>query len=195
MQRRQLPRRHHRSPGSIPQRNRREHRVSPEAGLARRTPDSQRPRVSRPASFCSRRLHLPALLPTPARDTDRDLAPRDLGRPPGRELLLAYGTDSDADPEAVGGGASHEDARAEARQIHHAAGLAHGRVSIADEEGRDGREDESIVGLLKAVKRRTGAEIEVEEGVFTKTLKEFEMEGFEVDEWERLLLADADVGL
>lgn len=53
----------------------------------------------------------------------------------------------------------------------------------------------AIVGLLKAVKRRTGAEIEVEEGVFTKTLKEFEMEGFEVDEWERLLLADADVGL
>ena len=47
-----------------------------------------------------------------------------------------------------------------------------------------------IVGLLKALKRRTNIEIEVEEGVFTKTLRELKMEEVEVDEWEKVLLAD-----
>lgn len=50
----------------------------------------------------------------------------------------------------------------------------------------------AIVGLLKALKRRTGAEIEVAEGVFTKTLREWKMEEVEVDEWEKVLLADAE---
>ena len=49
----------------------------------------------------------------------------------------------------------------------------------------------AIVGLLKALKRRTDAEIEVEEGVLTKTLRELKMEEAEVDEWEKVLLADA----
>lgn len=53
----------------------------------------------------------------------------------------------------------------------------------------------AIVGLLKALKRRTNAEIEVEEGVFTKTLRELNMEEVDVDEWERVLLAEADVSL
>ena len=53
----------------------------------------------------------------------------------------------------------------------------------------------AIVGLLKALKRRTDAEIEVKEGVFTKTLRELKMEEVDVDEWEKVLLADADIGL
>ena len=53
----------------------------------------------------------------------------------------------------------------------------------------------AIVGLLKALTRRTDAEIEVEEGVFTKTLREVKMEEVEVDKWEKVLLADADIGL
>ncbi len=53
----------------------------------------------------------------------------------------------------------------------------------------------AIVGLLKALKRRTDAEIEVEEGVYTKTLRELEMEEVDIDVWEELLLADADVEL
>lgn len=51
-----------------------------------------------------------------------------------------------------------------------------------------------IVGLLKALKRRTDIEIEIEEGVFTKTLRELKMEEAEVDEWEKVLLADDVVG-
>ena len=63
---------------------------------------------------------------------------------------------------------------------------------------RNGAMDEKtkvIVGLLKALERRIGADIEVEEGAFTKTLNEWEMEEVEVDEWEKLLLANADIGL
>lgn len=63
---------------------------------------------------------------------------------------------------------------------------------------RSGAMDEKtkvIVGLLKALQRRTGAEIEVEEGALTKTLRELKMEEVEIDEWEKLLLADAGVGL
>ncbi|CAD6567836.1 MAG: hypothetical protein ASARMPREDX12_000815 [Alectoria sarmentosa] len=63
---------------------------------------------------------------------------------------------------------------------------------------RNSEEDKktkAIIGLLKALNRRTDAEIEVEEGVVTKTLKEFEMEEVEVDEWEKLLLADTDIDL
>lgn len=52
-----------------------------------------------------------------------------------------------------------------------------------------------IVGLLKALKRRTDIEIEVEEGVFTNTLRELEMEDAEVDEWEKVLLGDDISGL
>lgn len=52
-----------------------------------------------------------------------------------------------------------------------------------------------IVGLLKALKRRTDAEIEVEEGGFKKTLRELKMEESDVDEWEKVLLADADIDL
>ena len=47
-----------------------------------------------------------------------------------------------------------------------------------------------IVGLLKALKRRTDIEIEVEEGAFTTTLRELKMEEAEVDEWEKVLLTD-----
>ncbi|CAF9914226.1 MAG: hypothetical protein ALECFALPRED_009501 [Alectoria fallacina] len=57
------------------------------------------------------------------------------------------------------------------------------------------RKTKAIVGLLKALKRRTDAEIEVEEGVVTKTLEDFGMEEVEVDEWEKLLLADTDIDL
>lgn len=53
----------------------------------------------------------------------------------------------------------------------------------------------AIVGLLKALKRRTDIEVEVEEGVFTKTLRELEMEEGEVDEWEKVLLSDDVAGL
>lgn len=53
----------------------------------------------------------------------------------------------------------------------------------------------AIVGLLKALKRRTDIEIEVEEGAFTTTMREFEMEKAEVDEWEKVLLGDGVTGL
>lgn len=53
----------------------------------------------------------------------------------------------------------------------------------------------AIIGLLKALKRRTGMDIEVEEGAFTKTLRELKMEEVEVDKWEKVLLADDDVNL
>ena len=61
--------------------------------------------------------------------------------------------------------------------------------------GEKDKKTEAIVGLLKALKRRTDAEIEVEEGVYTKTLRELDMDEADIDEWEKLLLADADVGL
>ena len=53
----------------------------------------------------------------------------------------------------------------------------------------------AVVGLLKALKRRTDAEIEVEEGALTKTLGELELEEAEIDEWEKVLLDDADLEL
>ena len=53
----------------------------------------------------------------------------------------------------------------------------------------------AIIGLLKALERRTDAEIEVEEGAFTKTLKKLVMKEAEIDEWEKVLLADADIDL
>lgn len=49
----------------------------------------------------------------------------------------------------------------------------------------------AIVGLLKALERRTGAEIEIGEGSLTKTLREWKMEEVEIDQWEKVLLADA----
>lgn len=51
----------------------------------------------------------------------------------------------------------------------------------------------AIVGLLKALQRRTNTEVEMEEGAFTMRLKEWKMEDAEMDQWEKLLLADADV--
>ena len=53
----------------------------------------------------------------------------------------------------------------------------------------------AVVGLLKALKRRTDAEIEIEEGAFTKTLKELKMEDADIDEWEQVLLADVGIDL
>lgn len=47
-----------------------------------------------------------------------------------------------------------------------------------------------IVGLMKALQRRTGADIEVEEGEFSKSLGEVQMEEAEIDIWEEVLLAD-----
>ena len=58
--------------------------------------------------------------------------------------------------------------------------------------GEMDRRTRAIVGLLKALKRRTDAEIEVEEGALTKTLGELELEEAEIDEWEKVLLDDAD---
>ena len=52
-----------------------------------------------------------------------------------------------------------------------------------------------VVGLLKALKRRTNAEIEVEVGALTKTIGELELEEAEIDEWEKVLLDDADLEL
>ncbi|KAF6224452.1 hypothetical protein HO133_011029 [Letharia lupina] len=63
---------------------------------------------------------------------------------------------------------------------------------------RNGKMDNKtkvIVGLLKALERKTDAEIEVEEGGFKKTLRELKMEEVDVDEWEKVLLADADIDL
>ena len=84
---------------------------------------------------------------------------------------------------------------------------------------RNGEGDEKttvIAGLLKALQRRTNAEIEMEEvkegrkewiehaeikeGTFPKRLKvwkmeDWKMEGAEVDEWEKVLLNDSDVDL
>lgn len=51
----------------------------------------------------------------------------------------------------------------------------------------------AIVGLLKALQRRTNTEVEMEEGAFTMRLKEWKMEDAEMDQWEKVLLADADV--
>ena len=50
----------------------------------------------------------------------------------------------------------------------------------------------AVVGLLKALKRRTDAEIEVEEGAVTTTVGELKMKEAEIDEWEKVLLDDAD---
>lgn len=51
----------------------------------------------------------------------------------------------------------------------------------------------AIVGLLKALQRRTNAEVEMEmeEGAFTMTLKEWKMEDAGVDKWDKVLVADA----
>ena len=54
--------------------------------------------------------------------------------------------------------------------------------------GEMDKKTKAIVGLLKALKRRTDAEIEVEEGVFTKTLNEWKMEEVEINKWEKTLI-------
>ena len=58
--------------------------------------------------------------------------------------------------------------------------------------GEMDKRTKAVVGLFKALKRRTDAEIEIEEGAVTKTLRELEMEEAEIDEWEKVLLDDAD---
>lgn len=47
-----------------------------------------------------------------------------------------------------------------------------------------------ILGMMKALQRRTDIEIEVEEETFTKPLREMQMDECEVDWWEQALLAD-----
>ena len=61
--------------------------------------------------------------------------------------------------------------------------------------GEMDRRTKAVVGLLKALKRRTDAEIEVEEGAVTTTVGKLKMEEAEIDEWEKVLLDDADRGL
>ena len=61
--------------------------------------------------------------------------------------------------------------------------------------GESDKKTKVVVGLLKALKRRTDAEIEVEEGALAKTLGELELEEAEIDEWEKVLLDDADLKL
>ena len=58
--------------------------------------------------------------------------------------------------------------------------------------GEMDKKTKAVAGLLKALKRRIDAEIEVEEGALTKTVGEMEMEEAEIDEWEKVLLDDAD---
>lgn len=58
--------------------------------------------------------------------------------------------------------------------------------------GEMNKRAKAIVGLLKALRRRTDAEIEIEEGVFTKTLNEWKMEEAEVDKWDTMLMGDID---
>lgn len=53
----------------------------------------------------------------------------------------------------------------------------------------------TIIGLLEALKRRTNAEVEVEEGMFKEILKNCKMEEIEVDDWDKVLSADAETGL
>ena len=56
----------------------------------------------------------------------------------------------------------------------------------------------TLVGLLKALQRRTKARIKVEEvveGTIMMRLKEWKMDDAEVDEWEKVLLSDSDIDL
>lgn len=50
----------------------------------------------------------------------------------------------------------------------------------------------AIAGLLKALERRIDAEIEVEEGAVITTLEDLKMKESEIDEWEKVLMDDAD---
>ncbi|KAM0795327.1 hypothetical protein BDR22DRAFT_967053 [Usnea florida] len=59
-------------------------------------------------------------------------------------------------------------------------------------DGEMDKRTRAVVGLLKALKRRTDAEIEVEEGAVTTTVGELKMKEAEIDEWEKVLLDDAD---
>ena len=61
--------------------------------------------------------------------------------------------------------------------------------------GEKDRKTKAIVGLLKALKRMTDVEVEIEEGVYTKTLRESKMEEAEVDQWEKVLSTDSDIDL
>lgn len=68
---------------------------------------------------------------------------------------------------------------------------------IVDSQLRTGHAEmdgmtQAIVGLLKALQRRTNAEVEIEEGPFTMTLKKWKMDDAEIDKWEKVLLKDAD---
>ena len=63
------------------------------------------------------------------------------------------------------------------------------------ENGEMDKRTRAVVGLLKALKRRTDAEIELEEGAVTMTVGELKMKEAEIDEWEKVLLDDADLKL
>ena len=71
---------------------------------------------------------------------------------------------------------------------------------------RNGEVDQktkTMIGLLKALQRRTNAEIEieeVEEGTINERPKEWKMEDWkvedaEIDEWEKVLLSNSDIDL
>ena len=62
-------------------------------------------------------------------------------------------------------------------------------------DGEMDKRTKAIVGLLKALKRSTDAEIEVEEGAVITTLEDLRMKESEIDEWEKVLMDNADRGL
>ncbi len=53
----------------------------------------------------------------------------------------------------------------------------------------------AMIGLLKALQRRIHADIDVKEAMFTKVFQEVKMDDAEIDEWEKVLLADIHTDL